>query len=224
MARQLSLPINRQPLSEQVYHQIKKLILTGQLEQGTRLTEKTLAQDLGISPTPVRESLRRLYADGLVELQPYKGVIVRSVKPEEVLEAFACREALEGLAGSLAAKTIDAEGIAKLRDVLARTLQEESRDALVKLNEEFHQVILEYAQNRRLFLLLDTLQDIIRFRRQLAAYNPEYKGSIYRQHSAIADALEKKDSEKASLLLQEHIQDSAASFAQEIHGNKKTGK
>lgn len=91
-------------------------------------------------------------------------------------------------------------------------VQEESRDALVKLNEEFHQVILEYAQNRRLTLLLDTLQDIIRFRRQLAAYNPEYKGSIYRQHSAIADALEKGQRKSFPPLLQEHIQDSAASF------------
>lgn len=216
MTRQLSLPINRQPLSEQVYHQIKKLILTGQLAPGVRLTEKTLAQDLGISPTPVRESLRRLYADGLVELQPYKGVIVRSVKPEEVLEAFVCREALEGLAGSLAARTMDAAGVARLRDILARTLQEESGDALVELNEEFHQVILEYAQNRRLFLLLDSLKDLIRFRRQLAAYNPEYKAAIYRQHSAVADALEARDSEAAERLLKEHIQSSAQSFAQEV--------
>ena len=90
--------VSRVSLAEQVYQNLVAYIANGDLPAGTELKEQHLAKQMGVSATPVREALRRLASDGMVETVPYHGAVVRTLNHKEIEEAYACREVLEHLA------------------------------------------------------------------------------------------------------------------------------
>ena len=90
--------VSRVSLAEQVYQNLVASIANGDLPAGTELKEQHLAKQMGVSATPVREALRRLASDGMVETVPYHGAVVRTLNHKEIEEAYACREVLEHLA------------------------------------------------------------------------------------------------------------------------------
>ena len=95
---------DRQTAGMDVYQSIYELLLNGSLKPGDRLTEAKLAKRFGISRTPVREALRRLQTQGLLQHQPYRGMVVATLDPQAVTELYVMREVLEGTAAALAAK------------------------------------------------------------------------------------------------------------------------
>lgn len=204
--RVASLPaVGRQPLSDQVYETLKKAILHGTLAPTAKLTESQIARDLHVSPTPVREAFRRLAAEGLVAIAPWRGATVQSISNREVVETYQCREVLEGLACRLAAARIDTDGIAELKGLLAASRRARSAAEVARCNTELHNIILSYAANGKLTAMLDLFRTVIQRDRSLTAYNAKRREQIHAEHAAIIRALEARDADRGEQAMRRHV-------------------
>lgn len=188
---------------------IREAILDGRLPPGRRLKEEELAQELGISRTPVREALLMLQAEGLVDASPNRGATVRSHSVEDLTDLYQLRALLEGYAARRAATRLSEEAIAELRescdrfDVLIRDGAE--MRVLVKENLVFHQAILESAGSARLGTMVRQVVELPLVYRSYAWYSREQQQISAHYHSQITRALESRDSERAELVMKEHI-------------------
>src|SRR5947207_4382497 len=104
----------RRALVDKLAAQLQARVLSGELPSGTRLRQEALADEFGVSRTPVREALRKLQASGLVELRPHRGALVRGLSPREIRDAYEVRAELEGLAAEVAALRIRQEQLERL--------------------------------------------------------------------------------------------------------------
>ena len=106
--------VTRVPLSERVYKILMESIVSGDLLPGTELREQHVAKQMGVSATPVREAFKRLASDGMIELIPYRGAVVKVLDQQEIREAYACREALEHLVAKEVIERVRQEDIDRL--------------------------------------------------------------------------------------------------------------
>jgi DNA-binding GntR family transcriptional regulator len=139
--------------SAKVYNELREQILSGQLESGVWLVEASLAEQFGVSRTPVREALRRLADDRLVSIDTYRGAVVRGIEAQEAVEIGEIHEVHDGLAARLAAQRADQSGIAQLGEltrVMRERLEAGDWDAAVMANVRFHALIYDLAGNSRL--------------------------------------------------------------------------
>lgn len=207
----LRLPAQgRRPLSGQVYETLKAAITAGHLSPTTRLTETALARSLGVSPTPVREALRRLAAEGLVEIAPWRGVTVRQLSDTEVVETYQCREALEGFACRLAARRVDAEGLRQLQRLLQVSARTRTAAEVVETNSQIHNLVFAYAGNQKLREMLSLLRDTIMGDRALSADSGLRRRAIHAEHVAIVAALERHDADAAERAMRRHVRNGFA--------------
>jgi DNA-binding GntR family transcriptional regulator len=124
-----------------VYKALREHIVNGDLEPGTRLLQKKIAEELGVSEIPVREAIRHLQAEGLVVVTPHSGAEVASFRPEEIEEALAIRGVLEGFAARTAVGRATPGAIAELRSILGdmeRCVENDDRASYGILNRKFH--------------------------------------------------------------------------------------
>lgn len=212
------LPVVR-TLAERVFHQLQRAIVRGELPPGTRITEPDLSSHYGISRGPLREAMRRLETYRLIERVPHVGARVVKLSMDELLELFDVREALESMAARLAAKSMTAEEIAGLRELLAFHERQEdlsSGEAYYQREGDldFHYRIVQGSHNRMLMTLLcDDLYYLVRlYRTQFSA-----KGSrpqrAFVEHHRIVDAIEAGDAELAELLMRRHVSASRENVA-----------
>lgn len=205
-------------LSDQVYEQLKVGIIQGTIAPDTKLNETEIAQRLNVSPTPVREAFRRLATEGLVSSAPWRGVTVRRVSEKEFLEAYQCREVLEGMACRLAAEHIDKAGIRRLRQVLEKSSATTVATDIVLLNTELHNIICEYAGNAKLKALLGLFHEMILRNRTMTAYREERRNEINHEHEKVIEALKNRDGDGAEALMRNHIQNGMTYINE--HGRK----
>lgn len=215
-----------QALVDELAATIQARVLNGEIPTGTRLRQESLAAEFGVSRTPVREALRKLQANGIVEVQPHRGALVRRPSAREVREAYEVRAELEGLAASLAASRIrDAElhrlrraqelfrqSVASLLAWRERRPPEEPPQAEAhaewnSANDSFHLAIQEAAGNQR---LRTTLADLHRsFPRDLTwivlAENAGLLEANIAQHEAILAAIQRHDADGSRALMVEHV-------------------
>jgi len=196
----------RQPLSHQVYEKLKEVIVKGDLAPGTKLTETEVAKRINVSATPVREAFRRLATEGFIKIEPWKGVRVQDLAEREVIETYQCREALEGYACHLAATNMDAEGIKRLRSLLARSKNIKSANEVVEINLALHNVILEYARNEKLTGMLGLFRNMVMHHRHVTAYIDDRRKQTCKEHEDIVNALEQKDAAQAEKEMRLHVQ------------------
>lgn len=213
--------VERQPLNVRIYENLKAAIIKGDLQAGSRLTETEVAKQMKVSPTPVREAFRRLAAEGLVKIVPWKGVVIQSFSDEEVKESYQCREALETLAIRLAVENIDEQGIERVRVLLEQSFDAENETEIVRLNSEIHSVIIEYARNAKLKMLLGLVSDVIYHDRNISAYNSSRREKIKAEHLEIFHALKEKNADKAEQAMRVHIQNGLEYIKQENSSKKK---
>ena len=185
---------------------IRQLIITGELPAGGQLRQRDLAQRFGVSQTPVREALRRLESEGLAVGDAHRGFTV--VEPDDgpVEENFQIRAALESLGASLAARKIDAGGIAALRDrneAMRALADDDPRYA--DLNRDFHFTVYEHAGSPLLLSLMRLLWASLHGGPQVSRTHAESA----RQHDAIIDALSAGDAAAASARTYQHIMSAA---------------
>lgn len=188
---------------------IREAILDGRLLPGRRLKEEELAQELGISRTPVREALLMLQAEGLVDAAPNRGATVRSHSVEDLTDLYQLRALLEGYAARCAATRLPDEAIAGLRESCDRfealVRNDADMSALVKENLLFHQTILDNAGSARLGAMVRQVVELPLVYRSYIWYSLEQRQISAHYHSQISWALESRDSERAELVMKEHI-------------------
>lgn len=166
---------NYKPLGEVVFEDLKKAILDGELKAGQRLMETAIAEKLGVSRTPVREAIRKLEKEKFVKMIPRKGAYVTELTLDDMMEVLEIRVVLEGLSAKLAARKIDEKSKEKLKDNVEKfkkALNQMDRKALVKLDDEFHNIIYEATDNDKLIEMISDLHD--QFQRFRLTYFTEF--------------------------------------------------
>lgn len=196
---------DKRTLGEKVYDRLKELIMDGELERGTKITETSIAKMFDVSPTPVREAFRKLASDGLIEVASWKGVIVKGIEQKDLLEIYECREALEGMVGKLAVRNITKEDIDILEGILERCNDAKTPEILIELNTEFHNELLRIAKNERLSKLLNELMVVILYDRDISGRYSVRRKEIVAENLDILKYLKKKDEKKVSELMAKHI-------------------
>ena len=193
--------------SDEVYERLRDEIVKGLIRPNERLVEVDLALRLGVSRTPVRESLKRLAADGLIHGGRHR-LVVREHVPEEIREIYEARAALEGYAARLAAeratdREIEAIGACHEPDVEA--LVGSPREHLVEVNDRFHDALISAARNRRLHELIRGNREFYFNYRLATMYTDAEAASSLRGHAAILDAIRRRDAQGAEAATRAHV-------------------
>ncbi len=193
------------------YHTIRDAIRDGTYQPGTQLREKQLAAEIGVSRTPIRDALRRLLADGLVETRRNYGTFVTDLTPGEVLEVFEIRALLEGYAARKAAENITEDELREL-DRLASAMEsisgtdDERLDTFAQLNSEFHMGIVRAARSRRLEMTLSQMFQVpLVPLKQYRLHRLINIDRSNRQHREIIEALRERNPAWAALRLESHL-------------------
>ncbi|ATY85240.1 hypothetical protein CVV65_10140 [Kyrpidia spormannii] len=212
MGRAVVLPnIGRNgTLSEQAYQILKKRIIDSTFLPGQLLTEEMLAEQLGISRTPIRAALKQLEHDGLVALRSGRGVEVARVSLRDVQEWFECRLALEPFAAKLAAIRRQPEQMARLGELIAdqdRARQDGEYVRYVELDHDFHVALASLAGNSRLVEMIDRLN--VQVQRFLILSQTLYQSSLaaLSEHESIRAAVELGKPEAAASFMEQHIRE-----------------
>ena len=196
------------PLRDVVFENLRGAIVEGKLKPGQRLMEVQLAEQLGVSRTPVREAIRKLELEGLVVMLPRKGAYVANMSLKDVVDVLEIRASLEGLAASLSAERITDEDIKKLESIVEEFkdgINESNVEALLRKDVEFHECIFKSTNNKKLHQVINSLwEQVYRFR---VTYISDYDSSlsIVEEHNKILDAIEKGDCELAKKYATDHI-------------------
>jgi DNA-binding GntR family transcriptional regulator len=202
-------PIARQSLHEAIVARVRDMIIEGELTPGTRIHEGNLGGKLGVSRTPLREALKFLASEGLVELSPGRGAVVRQFSAKDVYDSLVVLGALEGLAGRLACEQATDEDIREVRRLHDHMMEMyASRDRLpyFKLNQNIHSAILRLTKNEALAYVHGTLQARLRRIRYIGNEGPEKWAAAVADHEEIISALEARDAERLSKVLTVHME------------------
>ena len=204
---EVAAPERARTAYEFALQRLRSAILSGQIAGGTHLIQANIADELGVSTTPVREALRQLASEGIVDFDTYRGVVVKSVDHAEMLEIYDLRFLLEPRCMELAAEQISDEALQRAEDLYRQMEAEHDLGTWADLNREFHQQLCNSADAPRLVTILqglhaaDALYVSVGLRilpRPLEAGN--------RQHRDLLDALKRRDPEGAANASRAHIQ------------------
>ncbi|BER92943.1 GntR family transcriptional regulator [Atrimonas thermophila] len=202
-------------LSNKIYEILLNKIINGEIKPGTRLIERDLAEEFGVSRTPIREALNRLAKDDLIEVMPHRGAYVKGLKAEDIIEIYDIRASLERLALRLAIPSIPPSEIKRLKHMVeSDTLNTKENEIqhLVTIDREFHRLIASCCNNKRLVALLENLANVVNVFRMMDAPIEDRAKKALQEHLAILDAIEKRDVELACKLITEHIEASKQSI------------
>ena len=202
-------PINRSA-GEAAADLIRRAIIDGTLRPGQRLTEEGLARDLRISRTPVREALRVLQAEGLVDSTPYQGSTVRVYAIEDLDDMYQLRALLEGHGARRAAARIQDEDIETLRESVERLVSigdatEENVGRIVEENLFFHTKILEIAGSQRLAEMVRKVIELPLVYKAYHWYSPHQKRMSEHAHEQLVQVLASRDVDRAELTMRQHV-------------------
>lgn len=203
-----------------VTDRVRSAILSGQFGPGERVPQDELAQQLGVSRMPVREALRILESEGLVELRPHRGAVVVDLLPEDIAEVFEIRAMLEGKAAALAAPNLTDDTLARLR-AIAGQLEGASNDEerWLALNREFHTAIYPASGWPRLCQMIEQQRNVVQPYIRAALAFVGRTGTAREEHRAILAAAEARDGAKLARLTQEHLRTTARGLTEflELH-------
>ncbi len=195
-------------LSDKAYNMIKTAILSFVLKPGEPLIEAQIAKQINISRTPIRESLKKLESEGLVNIIPKKGAFVSDITREDIEELFVLREALERTALRAALPRFGADDFLELEEILERAKKDiENGDFETSIQGDvmLHGMIIEKSGYKRLAQFLDVLKTQALRIRYLGTTVKGRTQKSMKEHKAIMDAIKDKDLKLADSLLKEHI-------------------
>jgi len=202
------VPINRaRPLHEEVVDRLRDMIIEGELEIGERLHETSLSETLNVSRTPIREAVKLLATEGLVELLPGRGARVSALSPEGVVELFEVISGLERLAAELAAVRMharDLDRLKRLHDKMSAHFEAGERHEYFALNHSIHMAIVAAAKNTTLVNTHSALMAKARRGRYTALASDLRWKEAMAEHEALMDAFAKRNGKLAGDILFEH--------------------
>lgn len=198
----------RKSLHEELISEVREMIISGKLEAGKKVPEKALCEIYGVSRTPMREALKVLATEGLVDLEANRGAWVSQVTLKDLDEAFPIMGALEALAGELACKHITDREIANIRamhEKMFAHFKAGELTAYFAFNERIHEAILTAAQNEMLVVQYRSLAARVRRVRYVADKSPESWARSTADHEAIVESLAARDGARLSQVLKRHL-------------------
>lgn len=190
--------------------EIRRRIISGEISAGESLSELAIADEFGVSRTPVRETFKQLQTEGLIEIRPRVGTFVTSPSRREITELFEMKELLEGAAARLLAQ----RGRVPETELLEANLRaadiavaESDRERYAELVEEFHNLIIVGADNRKLEAHYRTLMNQLAYARlvQTSLSQPGRPLQSDREHHVVLDLILEKDGDSAERVMREHV-------------------
>ena len=216
-----------QPLREVVCETLRDAIRKGKLKPGERLMESQLAEDLGVSRTPVREAIRKLELEGYVIMMPRRGTYVANLSIRDVNEVFEIRTSLDSLASGLAAERITDEELERLQRLLVAIggyIEENDMDKIVECDTEFHDPLYQASRNSRLVGIIFNLREqLTRFRSTSMAFPGRLKATL-EEHRRIVEAIAQGDVAEARAAAEYHMEKSEQTLLESMEVMKKRGK
>ena len=206
------------PLRDVVFQTLRGAILKGDLKPGERLMELQLASKLGVSRTPIREGMQMLARDGWLQMETYKGTVVREFDPHYMWELTRVRSALELSAIEDAAKNItenDLKCLEEIQEKQKEVLEHYDITRFIQLDREFHTYIYQMSQNRELLKLLSNYYDMFRFMGMQAVMGTDKRRqTTIDEHQGILDALKQKNVEAAVQAMKIHMEETEKNINQ----------
>ncbi len=192
---------------ETTYERLCDEIRSGKLPPGSRLRETEIAARLAVSRTPVREAIRRLEADGLVDHLPRSGAVVRKLDYPELMELYEMRTVLEGTAARLAARAaspVELEELVAINDEMRAAAGRP--EAVIGLNRQFHKLLLDAARNRFLLRAMATVENTLLILGTSSMAMPDRAREAVDEHREVLDALLARDGAAAEAAMRRHME------------------
>jgi len=208
-----SLVLTRQTTQESVVDHIRTLILSRKFKPGDRLVQSDLAEEFGVSRTPIREALHDLASEGLVSFSAYKGATVADFSLVELEEIYTVRIALESYAAFLAAQYITEEELQQMQALLEQTeeaLQQADHLRMLQLNREFHAILYNASRQSRLYEMIINHLDLSDMYRRLYFTVEHLYTNTITEHQELLEILQRGDSEGAEQHTRYNLQQTAS--------------
>lgn len=217
-----------QPLREVVCETLRDAIRKGVLKPGERLMEIQLAEELGVSRTPVREAIRKLELEGYVIMMPRRGTYVANLSIRDVNEVFEIRTSLDSLASGLAAERITDEELERLQRLLVAIggyIEANDMEKIVETDTEFHDLLYQASRNSRLVGIIFNLREqLTRFRSTSMSFPGRLKATL-EEHRRIVEAIAQGDVQEAQAAAEYHMEKSEQTLLSSMEALKaKTRK
>ena len=216
------------PYKYKVYEAIKEEILCGRYAPGDTLNERRLSEELGISRTPVREGLQMLAQDGWLQIETYKGAVVREFGLDYLHQVSRIRSVLEVCAIEDAMARITDEDIRALEQIQAEQraiIQDYDVHRFILTDRKFHSYIYELSGNKELVHLLHNYYDIYRYLGTQAVMNTvERTTTTLDEHQAVLDALKARNTEQAVTAMKTHMKNTVANMQRRVQSHYGLGK
>lgn len=203
-------PIQRQSLHREVADRLRTMIVEAELAPGERIAEAALCEQLGVSRTPLREALKVLASEGLIDLLPNRGTRVSKITKKEIGEMFEVISGIERMAGELAAERATDKDVEKLRKFQERMElhhRNDERHEYFELNRQVHELIVQMADNAVLGATHANLMMKVQRARYLAIMSPERWNESVREHAEIYEAIAAHDPARAGALIMAHVRE-----------------
>lgn len=216
----------RKTLKEQIVDSIKEAIAVGELKPGEKICETKLAEELGISRTPLREAIQILESEGFLRVMPRRGAVVSEYSKKDIKDIYEIKAALEGLAARLATKNMSDAAIDKLEEIndqlKSMTLSnEKSVGRFFKIHNQFHDVFLKASDNERLYQLnCHLMEPFKRFRLTSLAIEGRFSQAI-KTHEEIIQVFRKRNSEKAEELVTRNVLEGGIALLKKLEAEGK---
>ncbi len=195
-------------LRSRVFSQIENDIINGKYKPGESLTEMRLSEEMKVSRTPIREALRQLELEGMVQSIPNKGVVVVGIAWRDIEDMYKIKVRIEGLAARLAAEKITPQELKDLEDTLdliGHYTGKNDIHNLLLLDGKFHDIIFQASKNRPLMYMLRTFHNYLKRARNESLTIPGRSQKMYEEHKSIFEAIKNKDANMAERAYIKHI-------------------
>jgi DNA-binding GntR family transcriptional regulator len=195
-------------LTDWAYKIIKDDLLRHDTPPGRQLHVEALAEQLGISRTPVREALLKLERDGLVHVVPRVGFFVSELSYEDIMELFELRELIETWAAERAARFLTAADLERMEQLIQESVwavEQGDLSRFLEIDVEFHNLLIERSDNRRLVSMLEGVRDLMFRERIFSLRSQENIQASLGEHRRILEALSRRDGERAGKAMSEHL-------------------
>lgn len=215
------------PLREVVSEALRQAIHNGMLKPGERLMEIQLAEELGVSRTPIREAIRRLELEGFLVMVPRRGTYVADISIKDINEVYEIRTALDVLAAGLAAERITEEELEQLERLLveiSENIEKNDPEGIVNADGKFHDILYRASRNDRLVGIINNLREqITRFRSISMAYPGRLQNTL-EEHRRLVEAIGQRDPEQAMQYAREHLENAEQTLLNDLNDRRNSNK
>ena len=215
------------PLRDVVSEALRQAIREGVLKPGERLMEIQLADELGVSRTPIREAVRKLELEGFVVMMPRRGTYVADISLKDVVQVFEIRSALEELAAGLAAERITPDELEELERIVVEISEYIARDEFDKIVDagiRFHGVLYRASRNSRLVDILHNLREqMLRFR-SISMHYPGRLAATWEEHRQLVEYIANHNSVQARKIAKKHMENSEKTLIMGIKQDKNSAR